>query len=1017
MVCLEPPLLYASEGGDDLSHARTEAGIPFVQNFTPAEYSAHRENWAIAQDDRGIMYFANSRGVLEYDGVSWRLILMPNASIVRSLALGENNIIYVGASGDFGYLAPEPGGSMQFFSLLHLIPDTHRDFGDVWQTLVTPEGIYFRTRKYLFRLQDDDITVWEAESSFYSPFYFGDTFYIVQSRLALMAVEGDSLVAAPFGDEFKSIYPYAMLPYDSHRFLLGSSSGEFFLYSRNALTPFPTAADDMLQSHSVYHGVVLPDSTYALAVTGLGIIVIDRDGNLLHVMDKSTGLPDEAIKFLFVDQLGVLWCTHTTGISRIEYSSGFTYFDERNGLRGSVRDILRFNDTLYAATSQGLFYLTSPAGLNGTTDRRSMPFIPPHFTRISDIAVECWSLHSDGESLLIASDHGVWILDGSGVNLLSMDQSQTLTLLRSRTDPQRIYAGLIDGAAEIRRTGTEWRYAGRIPGIHEEVRRIAEEEDGAVWLGTRYQGVVRLTPDTLSAPGGYHVERFDTTDGLPAIRLNHPFDSPRGIRFSTRDGVRYFDEDARRFLPDSLFAQLFPHRNRSGFYPMWNGGDTMWIRSDQEAGGLSLVGFGADSLTLLDNTPFLRIASLYSRNIVYQEGDIIWFGGADGIFRYDTELFRTPVENYSTLIRHIVVERDSVIFSGFTSGLPERMIFPFEHNYIRISYSAPGFYGKGEPSFTYRLMGLDPGWAPWTQETQREYTYLPEGVYQFQVKAINLYHQESAVAVFDFMILPPWYRTLWAYSLYFVFLVTAVIGLFRVKTRQIWQKERQRALEQINRMEEIHTARQTERDHLRKKTSEDFHDELGHLITKISLFSELARRKALEDAGLLEYIRKIEQHTKSLSTGIKDFIWILNPERDSLYESLKRIKEFGEALYEHTDIEFRTNGIRESYNDIKLNPEVRRHILMIFKEAMTNTIKHSACSKVTLNVSFAGAALTIALSDNGNGFDPRRQTSGSGIRNMSERAKRLKGNCLATSKPGGGTTIQFSASIDVLTER
>ncbi|MGF1669404.1 MAG: two-component regulator propeller domain-containing protein, partial [Balneolaceae bacterium] len=538
-------LFNASTGFDNQPHSQTDPGIPFMRHYFANDYNAHRENWAILQDDRGMMYFGNSRGILEFDGVSWRLIQTPNASIVRSLALGKDNRIYAGAMGDFGYLAPDSTGDLQFVSLLELVPDTQRDFGDVWQTIVAADGIYFRSRKYLFRLLNEVLTVWEAESSFYSPFSYNGRFYIVQSRHSLMVVDGDSLVTAPAGDEFQAIYPYAMLPYGNDQLLLGAYSGELFLYDQNTLVSFPTSADKLLKSHSIYHGAILPDSTYAFSVTGLGIIIIDRDGGLVQILDKSAGLSDNEINYLYVDRDGSLWLAHKAGISRIEYSSGFTHFDERIGLRGTVRDILRFNGALYAATSLGVFYLAATTSSPGH-ENEPLAFRTSKFIQLPEITVPCWALLSDGESLLIASDHGVWELKGDRFRLLSMDQSQTFTLLRSRHDSLRIYAGLIDGVGELRFNGGEWNYAGKIHGIHEDIRYMTEDHNGALWLGTRYQGVLRVESVNRIKSDKWNIERYDTTNGLPAIGLNYPFETPLGNRFATRQGLHYFDEETRR---------------------------------------------------------------------------------------------------------------------------------------------------------------------------------------------------------------------------------------------------------------------------------------------------------------------------------------------------------------------------------------------------------------------------------------------------------------------------------------
>ena len=133
-----------------------ETGIPVFLHYTSDQYNAGPQNWGITQAPRGIMYFGNTRGVLEFDGSSWRTIPMKNGLLGRSLALGDDGQVYVGGRGDFGVLQPDPNGALQFHSLLDRLPPQDRNqFADVWRTLATPQGIYFSSYARLFRLNKD----------------------------------------------------------------------------------------------------------------------------------------------------------------------------------------------------------------------------------------------------------------------------------------------------------------------------------------------------------------------------------------------------------------------------------------------------------------------------------------------------------------------------------------------------------------------------------------------------------------------------------------------------------------------------------------------------------------------------------------------------------------------------------------------------------------------------------------------------------------------------------------------
>jgi CheY-like chemotaxis protein len=141
-----------------------EIGVPVLEGPSYKEFNAYGQVWASLQDQRGVMYFGISGGeLLEYDGVSWRKIVTPGSN-TRSLAIDSSGKIWLGCNAGFGYLAPDSTGTMHFVSLLENVPENDRDFTDVWQTLVTPQGIFFRSYELLFRWDGKAMHVWRPSA-------------------------------------------------------------------------------------------------------------------------------------------------------------------------------------------------------------------------------------------------------------------------------------------------------------------------------------------------------------------------------------------------------------------------------------------------------------------------------------------------------------------------------------------------------------------------------------------------------------------------------------------------------------------------------------------------------------------------------------------------------------------------------------------------------------------------------------------------------------------------------------
>jgi len=107
-------------------------GVPSIRNFPKRDYKAGTQNWSIAQDQKGFMYFANNNGLLVFDGVMWQLYRMPNLSITRSVFVGENGTTYVGAYSELGKMVYGSNGKMSFQSMKKYIPAEFQNFDDIW---------------------------------------------------------------------------------------------------------------------------------------------------------------------------------------------------------------------------------------------------------------------------------------------------------------------------------------------------------------------------------------------------------------------------------------------------------------------------------------------------------------------------------------------------------------------------------------------------------------------------------------------------------------------------------------------------------------------------------------------------------------------------------------------------------------------------------------------------------------------------------------------------------------------
>lgn len=383
----------------------------------------------------------------------------------------------------------------------------------------------------------------------------------------------------------------------------------------------------------------------------------------------------------------------------------------------------------------------------------------------------------------------------------------------------------------------------------------------------------------------------------------------------------------------------------------------------------------------------------------------LFFGGENGVtifhpdsLDYGQGLPQIAFTDFRIFNQSVSVGADSPLSQAISQT--ESFELDYQADMISFSFAALDFRQAPRNQYAYRLQGYNDQWIYIGHENTIHFTNLDPGDYHLQVKGSNsrgVWNHEGASL--SFRINPPPWRTWWAYILY----ALAGIGLlyafihYRIRAGM-------REMEEANRLSQ---ARFEERERLRKQNAADYHDELGHRLTKISLFLELAERQAAADLNLRSYLAKVKSNTQDLSDGIRDLIWSLDPAKDSLYETLLRLQAFGDKLFDFSDTAFQTTGIDQGFEQIQLGADQRRHILLLFKEAMNNCLKYAKAGLAKLTIEQAGEGVLIIFQDDGKGFETAGEAAGYGLKNMEDRAKKIGGILMISSMKDRGTKISL----------
>lgn len=764
-----------------------EEGLPLLRNYQPVETGAGTQNWNVLQSPRGFLYAANNEGVLEYDGVSWRSISLPHQGMARSLALDAEGRIWVGGLGDFGRLEADTHGRLRFVSFRERLPEEARSFEDVWRILPTPEGVWIQVTDRLFLLEHEgEARIFDFSSRYRIASFLVDGDVYVQRRengLFRWSPDDRSWPLVDESPEVRQSPVDAMLALDEGILVGTRDRGLHVLDSAGRLEPWPNEADDYFRTQNLYRGRELPTGELAFATLNGGVVLLDRSGRLLRILDRSSGLRNEAVYDVAPDFRGGLLLGLANGLARVETPSPISIFDERSGFADLAYEMVRHDGKLWIAHDQGLGFVEPAPSPRESARFRTLTRLDGQ-TRLAVVHGRLLA----GSS--IGSRFGVWEIRDGKAEMVRPSPGHSSKLLPSRRDPLRVWIGVDGELASIRLEDGTWRDEGAIPGIDHSVKSLAEDSRGRLWFETDRLGLVRLEP---ASPNG--TLRFFDDPRLPRGTVSVFEVAGEPVLATTRGLVRY-DEETDEFEPDERFGEKFVEPERRILHVADDGAGGAWISTATDGRvELDRAVRRTDGTYALADTPLERIFHLLpadseGRLLVDPDG-VVWISATRGLIRYDPTIRWPEPPRWSAAVRRVVVEGIGEIHGGsadrpWTEAVPH---LPPEPS-LRIEVAAPAFEHEPALRFQSFLVGLEDDWSSWTRESSREFTRLREGSYRFRIRARDLLGRVSREDEFRFQVRAPWHRTGWAISAYLLLGLAVVLGVSRWNGRRLVREAR-----------------------------------------------------------------------------------------------------------------------------------------------------------------------------------------------------------------------------------
>jgi ligand-binding sensor domain-containing protein/signal transduction histidine kinase len=684
---------------------------------------------------------------------------------------------------------------------------------------------------------------------------------------------------------------------------------------------------------------------------------------------------------------------------------------------------------------------------------------------MTDAEGNVW-LASDGQGVFRFSGSFFTVLDES----MGLPSAQVMSIAATRND--RMYIGTYDAGLFLYENGTVYAIELPLspPPAITAIKTRRGKKGSELWFGTRGAGLWKFNGATFSSwgiptlPSNAITALYTDTSNRLFIGFLSGAMFYNGVNFyrlqlqntavmdflsigedslllATNDGIKlYHDSTVTDFvtktIADKVSAQCFTLRGNELWIGSSDNGIVVYnlrskdvfsinkthglqsefiynIITDDDGNVWTGTGYGIHKISMKGGKPVISffgknqgVAGMESNHNAVQkmQDGSIWFGTTNGAVHYKPQSKTITPRPLSVMLQSVKVFGENIIDSNYYKtkdpwyGVPQHLRLPPNKNNVTFTFQAISLSGLEQVRYRYKMDGLDAPWSEWSAVNTVTFSALPPGNYTLYVAAVAG-DSEIKELKYSFEIIAPFHKTGW-----FKFVIVLACILLGVLIQYIVNQRKQNRLALMERL------RREEQAKVRQRTAEDFHDEVGNKLTRINVLTNVLREKIPNPtADTKRILEQIQENTGQLYSGTRDILWSLKPSNDSLYEILHRIRDFGVELFQDTEVDFIFIGTDERWKRYKLPLDVGRNLIMIFKEALNNSLKYSGARQVKLEAYLKDDnVLQMVLTDNGKGFDIHNFKKGHGIDNMKVRAKRIHGILYMDSRPEKGTIINLN---------
>jgi len=337
--------------------------------------------------------------------------------------------------------------------------------------------------------------------------------------------------------------------------------------------------------------------------------------------------------------------------------------------------------------------------------------------------------------------------------------------------------------------------------------------------------------------------------------------------------------------------------------------------------------------------------------------------GLDSLFVKDSINFKLNLNKISWYNSRKKTTNINLIENDFTG-----ITLPYDNAYVKFEFAFANYPLINDNKFKYKLSGLFSNWRTLEKTNELTFTHLPPGEYILEIMySKDISKQNIKTFKIPIIVSQIFYKKWWfilALVCFFIFF------FFCIRKYELYH---------INKMEE-----------LKLKISRDLHDELGSALTGIAIKSNLL----LEKIGInskQEILTEISDQSRLAVDALSDIVWAIDSRNNSIQNLSERMESIMYQYLTPLNITYTLKSLQNN-KVLLINQDYRQHVFLIFKEAITNIMKHSNATHVCVSITKDKDNLKLTIKDNGTKIINEYKTlNGNGIKNMKLRAEKING--------------------------